>query len=111
LFVNKIWYICSKKSRHASNQSKTKIDTLEAEIKKLETDIEVMKSVHDINDSRTGYNEPDNASLVSSIQAPQPEQTAIGEVISELKVRNQVRAIQKARKNKEGTHTNFVHHV
>lgn len=66
-----------KKSRHASNQSKTKIDTLEAEIKKLETDIEVMKSVHDINDSRTGYNEPDNASLVSSIQAPQPEQTAI----------------------------------
>ena len=49
--------------------------------------------------------QPDfNSSVASTVQAPLPvTNTAIGEVIAELKAHNQARTFQRSERNKEGT--------
>ena len=77
------------------------MNTLEAEIKKLESDIENMKQ--DMNTSANQAPESPQADL--SIEAPlQPANTAIGDVIAELKAHNVAKTIQRAQKHKSGTH-------
>ena len=69
------------------------MNTLEAEIKKLETDIENMKQ-----DMNTSGNQPESVAAPDlSIQAPlPPANTAIGDVIAELKAHNVAKTIQRA---------------
>ena len=85
----------------SSDHSPTKkqLNTLEAEIKKLENDIENMKT--DMDTSRPAEN-ADNS--MSTVQAPivAESHTAIGDVIAELKAHNQARTVQRAHKHKEG---------
>ena len=72
---------------------------MEAEIQKLESDIQNMKT--DLSDPKI---EPANSSFASTVQAPLPQSnTAIGEVIAELKAHNQARTIERGVKHKEGT--------
>ena len=87
------------RSGESDRPTKKQMNTLEAEIKKLETDIENMKQ-----DMNTSVTQPESVAAPDlSIQAPlPPANTAIGDVIAELKAHNVAKTIQRAQKHKSG---------